>query len=133
MVWDQHRRPPSDQCPGEYCFQWIPPGGSADMSGRSYGSVREALARRDGWVDFPDGGCSCTFGVCTRLDPVAGDRDWYEPCEPALERDGLPWFYFIPSAEGLNPESAARYERESQVLWGGPQEAEPGAAADPAS
>jgi len=125
MAWDKRRKPPADFCPGRYCFQWIPPGGAADMSGRSYRSVQESLSSRDGWVEFPDGGCACTFGACNRLDPVAGDHDWYAPCEPTLEGDGLPWFYFIPSAEGLTPESAARYERESQALWGGQQDAEP--------
>ena len=96
------------------------------MSGRSYRSVREALARRDGWVEFPRGGCSCTSGVCTRLDPVAGGRDWYEPCGPDLERDGLPWFYFIPSADKLAAEFRERYLQESRALWGGEHDASQG-------
>ncbi len=128
MTWDKHTRPPADFCPGRYCFQWVPPGGAADMSGRTYRSFREAIARRDGWVDFPQGGCGCGVGLCTRLDPVDGDSDWYEPCELALERDGLPWFYFIPSVEKLAPEFHERYLGESQALWGGGEDAEPGAA-----
>jgi hypothetical protein len=107
---------------------WITPGGKADMSGREYSSPEEALARFDEWVEFPEGGCSCTFGRCTRQDPVGGDRDWYEPNEPALERDGLPWFYFIPSVEKLAPAFHDKYLRESRELWGdGPAErGEPG-------
>ncbi|HZY87206.1 MAG TPA: hypothetical protein VFE78_20385 [Gemmataceae bacterium] len=97
---------------------WVPPGGVADMSGRANASLKEALTRQDGWVEFPQGGCSCTFGRCTRLAPAEGDHDWYEPCEPALERDGLPWFYFIPSVEMLAPELHERYLRESRELWG---------------
>lgn len=88
------------------------------MSGRTYRSIKEAFIRRDGWVDFPKGGCSCSFGLCTRLDPIAGDHDWYEPCEPALDRDGLPWFYFIPSADKVGAEFRERYLRESEELWG---------------
>jgi hypothetical protein len=88
------------------------------MSGRKYGSFEEAIARRDDWVEFPHGGCSCTCGLCTRLDPVAGDRDWYEPCEPALEGDGLPWFYFIPSVQKLTPEFHERFLQVSRALWG---------------
>ncbi|HVK16522.1 MAG TPA: hypothetical protein VM533_06205 [Fimbriiglobus sp.] len=88
------------------------------MSGRQYQSFDEAIVRCDDWVEFPRGGCACGFGVCTRLDPVAGDHDWYEPCEPALERDGLPWFYFIPSVDKLAPEFHEQYLRESQALWG---------------
>lgn len=127
MTWDKHTKPPADVCPGKYCFQWVPPGGAADMSGRYYRSLQKALDRSDDFVEFPRGGCSCSFGVCTRLDPVAGDQDWYEPCEPELERDGLPWFYFIPSGDKLSLEFREQYIRDSQSLWG-EQKVEPGAA-----
>lgn len=46
------------------------------MSGRAYSSLEEALSTRDRWVEFPGGGCSCR-AVCSRMDPVAGDDDWY--------------------------------------------------------
>lgn len=130
MAWDKHQKPPADFCPGRYCFLWVPPGGAADLSGRTYSSFQEAITRRADWTEFPQGGCGCRFGVCTRLDPVAGDHDWYEPFEPALERDGLPWFYFIPSTDKLAPKFHERYLRESQALWGGQPDAEPGSAAD---
>ena len=88
------------------------------MSGRLYNSVQEAITHRDDWVEFPQGGCRCSFGLCTRLDHVAGDRDWYEPCEPELERDGLPWFYFTASIDKLVPHLHEQYLRESRALWG---------------
>lgn len=118
MGWNKNTKPPADFCPGRYCFQWVPPGGTADRSGRSYRSFEEAITRREGWVQMPQGGCACAFGLCTRLDPVAGDSDWYEPHEWALERDGLPWFYFIPSVDKVDSEFHERYLRESRDLWG---------------
>jgi hypothetical protein len=133
MVWDKDQKPPADVCPGRYCFHWVTPGGFANMSGRAYASPRDALADRGAWVAFPEGGCSFSRGTCTRLDPASGDRDGYESCGPELERDGLPWFYFYPSAAGLNPRSAARYRRESEALWGGQQADGPGAAPDPSA
>jgi hypothetical protein len=118
MEWDKHAKPPAHVCPRRYCFHWVPLGGTADMSGRTYHSFEEAIARRDGRTEVPDGGCGCAFGLCTRLDPVNGDQDWYEPFEPALEQVGLPWFYFIPSVDRLAPEFRDEYLRESQAIWG---------------
>jgi predicted adenine nucleotide alpha hydrolase (AANH) superfamily ATPase len=41
--------------------------------------------------------CGCSFGICNRneecTDPNA--LDYYEPHEVQLEKDGLPWFYFV--------------------------------------
>lgn len=93
-------------------------GGVADLSGRAHRSLEEALRTTKDWTKFPEAGCGCTFGVCTRLDAIAGDRDWYEPNEPALEQDGLPWFYFIPSVDGLAPELHEQYLEESGAWWG---------------
>ena len=117
-IWDKHKKPPAEVCPGLYCYHWIMPGGSADMSRRIHGSVEEALSGSSGWQVFPDGGCSCSFGLCSRLDPVHSTKDWYEPCEPFLERDDLPWFYFTPSGYKLSPEKHEKYLLESQALWG---------------
>lgn len=115
-MWEPARRPPADQCPKKFCFHWIPPGGMADMTGKEYSSLREALATRSNWTPFPDGGCSCMFGPCTRLDPVNGSRDHYEPCEPELLRAGLPWFYFS-TLENLHPKFHEQFLRESQAHW----------------
>ena len=106
--------PPSNVCPERYCFFWLEPGGSADISARVYSSLDEAL-NEGVFTPFPEGGCRCRFGVCTRLRGATGQRvhqpglrrpvpardvrDWYEPCEPALERDGLPHDYFKPNAK----------------------------------
>jgi len=118
MSWDKHRKPPADACPEGYCFHWIPPGGAADYSGNEYVSVDEALTARSDWTEFPTGGCGCRFGACTRSHVSDDARDWYEPNEPALQKDGLPWFYFIPCSESLVPERREEYLRESALLWG---------------
>jgi hypothetical protein len=81
MRWNPNERPPPNVCPERYCFFWIPPGGRAHQKGR--------------WVSFPEGGCSCSLGICTRLPGAKGERDYYEPCEPELDADGLPHTYFI--------------------------------------
>src|ERR1043165_9978148 len=94
MEWDKHRRPPANTCPQEFCFHWVVPGGKASPPGRKYGSSLEALQDSPNWPVWPEGGCACGLGVCTRLDPVNGDRDYYEPHEVSLERAGLPRFYF---------------------------------------
>jgi len=48
MGWDKHKKPPADFCPGRYCFQWVPPGGAVDWSGRTYRSLEEAITLRQG-------------------------------------------------------------------------------------
>ena len=68
---------------------------------------------------FPNGGCGAEkFGVCSRLCNEPGTYDWYEPHEPHLERDGFPWFYFIPTPDKLTEECREEYIRESEKLWG---------------
>lgn len=37
-------------------------------------------------------GCGCNFGTCVRNEREKGEKDWYEPVEPELEREGFPWF-----------------------------------------
>jgi hypothetical protein len=125
MTWDKHTKPPADLCPEIYCFHWVPAGGAADLSGRTYSSFQEAVTRRADWIEFPQGGCGCGFGVCTRMDKVAGDHDWYESDNLALKQDGLPWFYFIPSTDNLRTEFHESYLRESQALWGTMPHCEP--------
>jgi hypothetical protein len=122
MKWDKHKKPPAGTCPGKYCFYWIPPGRFADLSGRAYDSLDQTTIHCERWVEFPHGGCTCTYGRCTRFDPTDGDRDRYEPCEPELENDGLPWFYFIASIENLDPEFHEKYLVESRELWGDEQD-----------
>lgn len=39
-----------------------------------------------------------------------------------MEKDGLPWFYFIPSIDILLPEFHEEYLRGSRELWGETEE-----------
>ena len=114
--WNLLVRPPEGVCPEKYCFHWVTPGGYADMTGRRYASREEALRNAE-WTPFPDGGCSCTLGLCKRFDPVNGSQDFYEPCEPRLEEDGLPWFYFC-TLDSLSDRFHEKFIRESEQLWG---------------
>ena len=88
------------------------------MSGRSYDTLAEAVADPDGMVRFPDGGCGCWLGRCSRDKLGAGECDKYEPHELTLEQDGLPWFYFIASADHLASEFREEFLKESKALWG---------------
>ncbi len=91
--WNPADRPAADICPKQFCFHWLLPGGMAETSGRRFKSVRDA-AKSGFWLSYPDGGCACTYGVCTRLDAESGISDCYEPNEKELAKNGLPWFYF---------------------------------------
>lgn len=71
--WNIRNKPSKNVCPKEFCFLW-----SED-----------------------DNKCNSQFGICKRSIPNENNKDWYEPCEPELEKFGLPWFYFIPNADHL--------------------------------
>ena len=88
MKWDKNIKPSKNICPKEFCFFW-----SDDM-------------------------CRETFGKCRRYTTISSDRDRYEPCEPELDKHGLPWFYFIASEKSLVDERVDEYLRESKKLWG---------------
>jgi hypothetical protein len=87
--WNVNKKPPEDICPEEYCFFWC----------------------------GDENKCRETFGVCRRSGPNSSNNDWYEPCEPELEKQGLPWFYFIPCSDKLVDELREEYNRESKKLW----------------
>lgn len=87
------------------------------MSRRLYDSLTEALADSDAFVPFPDGGCSCSLGPCSRLSRAPDAKDMYEPDEPALARAGLPWFYFVRE-ELLTRRHRRQFRREARALWG---------------
>jgi hypothetical protein len=114
-TWNPLIRPGKDVCPEKYCFHWVTAGGFAGMTGRKYSSREEALRFAER-TPFPEGGCSCTFGLCKRLDPVNGTQDFYEPCEPRLEEAGLPWFYFC-TLKSLSPEFQQKFLLEAQQWW----------------
>src|SRR5688500_10625575 len=117
MSRDPKKRPSSGVCPEKFCFHWVPPGGMADMTGATYPSREQALAANSRWTSFPTGGCACTWGPCARLDRKKGIRDFYEPCEPALEDAGLPWFYFS-TLRNLHPDFHERFLKEASALSG---------------
>jgi hypothetical protein len=73
-------------CPHEFCFFWAEDG--TRKSSGLYQTLDDALTHSKP-VDASQ--CACSFGVCTRLDPIQGDHDWYEPHEPRLAQAGLPW------------------------------------------
>lgn len=116
-VWDPTQRPPAAVCPKSFCFNWVPAGGVADMTGKTYSTFTEAVSPKAYWTSFPSGGCGSIFGRCTRKDPENGDRDCYEPCEPNLRAAGLPWFYFS-TTDNLHSDFHERFLRESEAYWG---------------
>ena len=113
--WQAEIKPPPQICPQEYCFHWVKAGGH--FSSGFHESIEEA------WLEAKPvmiGTCSITstFGHCARAGQKSNVGDFYEPNEPTLSNDGLPWFYFIPSPTLLVPESYDEYIRESEILWG---------------
>ncbi len=87
--WNIHNKPHKTVCPKSFCFLW----------------------------SEVDNKCRATLGICSRNIPDENNKDWYEPCEPELEKHGLPWFYFIPDANHLVDELREEYKRESNKIW----------------
>lgn len=69
----------TEPCPKEKCFHYVKPGGHAEVSGKRFKDVKEAV-KKGVWKKFPDGGCACSFGKCNRIDPE-GEHDLYEPLD----------------------------------------------------
>ena len=70
--WDITVNPSKHVCPETFCFFW-----REDKCDEAY----RAFDRRTDCVRRP----SC----------LPDARDWYEPCEPELDRAGLPHDYFV--------------------------------------
>lgn len=71
----------TEECPKEECWHWIPPGGMADMSGKTYQGEMKEILKKIKFTKFPLGGCACTWGKtgkCTRIHPD-GEADFFEP------------------------------------------------------
>jgi hypothetical protein len=111
-VWVASERPPPLVCPRRYCFNFVE-AGNLLAPGR-HASLDDAVDRLS---TVTEDYCSGSFGRCKR-GGLGGDTDWYEPCEPVLERDGLPWFYFIAGIDNLVEELRERFLTESAALWG---------------
>lgn len=83
-------KPSPLRCPEKYCFFW-----NQDMN-----------------QNGTSGYCEYLFGYCTRLDLFQGDRDYYEPNGPELEKSNLPEFYFIKNLDILSDEAREELENE---------------------
>ncbi len=111
--WDPRQKPDPRQCPGSFCFHWLPRGTS--FASGMHEHLEAALAKAR---SVETERCACPSGSCTRLDPFKGDDDRYEPHERNLARQGLPWFHFVPGPDLLVPELREEYIRNSERLWG---------------
>ena len=112
-TFDLLRKPPALLCPQWHCFFWSEAGEWA--ADGLYAGLDEALERSE---PVAQSGCRCALGLCLRADAVNGDRDYYEPHEPRLAEDGLPWFYFITNPMSLIDDLKEVYIRDSEQLWG---------------
>ena len=88
--WKVNEKPPENICPRNFCFLW-----SED-----------------------EGQCRSPFGICKRFDAHKSEMDFYEPCEPELQKHNLPWFYFISNPKNLDDDSKSKYIKEASELWG---------------
>jgi hypothetical protein len=82
--WDRAIIPPMNICPELYCFFFT------DCDIRN-GKVIRIKGRCDEAFKHFDGNLDCI----RRPNFQSPARDWYEPCNPVLEREGLPNDYFI--------------------------------------
>ncbi|MDY7226827.1 hypothetical protein [Hyalangium rubrum] len=89
-TWSPSLKPSPQICPRTFCFHFQPAG--SRVAPGLHENVDAALKQA---LPISEDQCGCSFGVCTRLDALKGDRDWYEPNEPELERAGLPWSFFM--------------------------------------
>jgi hypothetical protein len=115
--WDTENKPPLDVCPKHYCFNWVPPKGKADLSGKVYDSFEDAVAESERMVTFLHGGCAAPFGPCRRGSKNPNDSDCYEPFESVLRKNNLPELFFCDPAS-LIDEFIEEYEAMAKSLWG---------------
>lgn len=67
--WNPYVKPPADECPEEFCFNWAPEGSEVALG--VYPNVAESLKAL----------VPVSEGMCRRLYPHPGLRDYYEPDE----------------------------------------------------
>ncbi len=114
---DINERPSLEECPEKYCFCWVPPGGTADLSGEEYDSFDEAIEASNKGVTFIHGGCAAPIGPCRRSTKNIDDSDSYEPSERILRADGLPDLFFC-NVNSLGKEFKEEYRQMAKRLWG---------------
>ena len=71
----------SEECPKHLCFHWLEKGNR--FAPGFYKNLDEALSHAE---VVEESGCGCSFGVCVRINRLEENRDWFEPCEPELEK-----------------------------------------------
>lgn len=62
-----------------------------------FSDIKKAIKVADRAKPAKDGYCGCAFGDCIRTKNKSTNKDWYEPNEPELERNGLPLDYYLKS------------------------------------
>ncbi len=110
------QKPSLDKCPEEYCFCWVPPGGTADLSGKVYDSFDEAVSASNHGVVFLNGGCAAPFGPCKRESKNSNDNDCYEPFNSILKKSGFPELFFC-NPLNLDEQDKSEYELMAKELW----------------
>jgi len=114
--WNSNQKPPLNICPEHYCFCWVPPKGSADLSGKVYDSFEEAVAAAKTGVVFLHGGCAAPFGPCKRISKSEADKDCYEPYNSCLKKADLPELFFC-DPKNLEEEDQVQYASMAKLLW----------------
>jgi hypothetical protein len=114
--WNLNQRPSLNVCPEKYCFCWVPPKGTADLSGKIYDSFEEAVSASATRVVFLHGGCAAPFGPCKRGTKSEADKDCYEPFESCLRKANLPELFFC-DPQNLEEEDQKQYESMAKELW----------------
>ena len=115
-LWDLNKKPCLDICPEHYCFCWVPPKGSADLSGKSYNSFEGAVAAAKTGVIFLHGGCAAPLGPCKRGSKSESDKDCYEPFNSCLRKANLPELFFC-DPKNLDERDLQNYEAMVKQLW----------------
>ncbi len=81
-------------CPKQFCFFWQDEGDY--IAPGFYPNVEEALQHL---TLITKSGCGFRYGKCRRdtvdQEPNQVYKDFYEPCEPALDKAGLAHMHFV--------------------------------------
>jgi hypothetical protein len=100
----KHTKPNPEICPETFCFNWVEKGDKTAIG--PYADLNIALNNSETALEKY---CSLTKWnppvTCIRLNRSRGIRDFYEPIEPFLEREGYPWFYFISDSDKISDDT----------------------------
>lgn len=87
--WQANQQPDPNICPQKFCFFWNEKG--TWIAKGFHSSLESALGNM---VKVHKSECGFQYGHCIRNGENIEGKDYYEPCEPALRKAGLPEFYF---------------------------------------